>query len=166
MNEDYKVWLKRARSSLALSKTKPDDEIIFEDLCYQAQQAVEKALKAFLVFFDIDPVRTHNLVNLTKELSKHIAIPVEINDVVMLNDYAVQTRYPGDYTPIEETEYNNSIQIADLCVKWVESSIRKISKELQTQKTQPLLDLFKDYSGESFRTELVNPTEAIGEEKW
>jgi hypothetical protein len=26
--------------------------------------------------------------------------------------------------------------------------------------------LFKDYSGESFKTELVNPTEAIGEEKW
>jgi hypothetical protein len=26
--------------------------------------------------------------------------------------------------------------------------------------------LFKDYTGGSFRTELVNPTEAVGAEKW
>jgi hypothetical protein len=26
--------------------------------------------------------------------------------------------------------------------------------------------LFKDYSGESFKTELTNPTEPVGEEKW
>jgi antitoxin MazE len=26
--------------------------------------------------------------------------------------------------------------------------------------------LFKDYSGESFRTELVNPQEPVGNEKW
>jgi HEPN domain-containing protein len=144
MNEDYKAWLKRARSSLALAKTGPDEEIIFEDLCYQAQQAAEKALKSLLVFFDIDPERTHNLVNLTKELSKHIAIPAEINDIVTLNDYAVQTRYPGDYTPIEETEYSKSIRIAEQCVKWVENSIRKMLKELQIQQTQSSPELGLD----------------------
>ncbi|MDR1218834.1 MAG: hypothetical protein LBK73_04410 [Treponema sp.] len=26
--------------------------------------------------------------------------------------------------------------------------------------------LFKDYSGESFKTELTNPIEPVGEEKW
>ncbi|AEF83783.1 PemI family protein [Treponema primitia ZAS-2] len=26
--------------------------------------------------------------------------------------------------------------------------------------------LFKDYSGESFKTELINPEEALGEERW
>ena len=26
--------------------------------------------------------------------------------------------------------------------------------------------LFKDYSGESFKTELTNPVEPVGEEKW
>jgi len=26
--------------------------------------------------------------------------------------------------------------------------------------------LFKDYSGESFRTDLINPAESIGNEKW
>ena len=35
-----------------------------------------------------------------------------------LNDYAVQTRYPGDYTPIEMQEYQNAIKIAERTVKW------------------------------------------------
>jgi HEPN domain-containing protein len=43
MNDDYKNWLSRARSSLALARAKIDEEICYEDLCFQAQQAVEKA---------------------------------------------------------------------------------------------------------------------------
>jgi hypothetical protein len=46
-----------------------------------------------------------------KELSKYITIPEEINETAILNDYAVQTRYPGGYTPIEEEEYNTAIII-------------------------------------------------------
>jgi len=42
-------WLHRARSSLALARQKTTD-VLYEDLCYQAQQAAEKALKAVLVF--------------------------------------------------------------------------------------------------------------------
>jgi HEPN domain-containing protein len=140
MNEDYKIWLVRAKSSLALSKAKIDDEIFYEDLCFQAQQAVEKALKAFLVFFDIDPEHTHNLVNLIKELQKNIEIPDEINDIVVLNDYAVQTRYPGDYVPIEEDEYNKAIEKANNCVKWVESKIKQIIKKTEEDKNQLSLD--------------------------
>jgi HEPN domain-containing protein len=77
MNDDYKIWLLRAKSSLALSKVTITEEIFYEELCFQAQQAVEKALKAFLVFYDVNPERTHNLVNLLKELSKNIEIPDE-----------------------------------------------------------------------------------------
>jgi len=51
MADDYKSWLDRAKSSLAISKIKADENIFYEDLCFQAQQAVEKALKGLLVFF-------------------------------------------------------------------------------------------------------------------
>jgi HEPN domain-containing protein len=142
MNEDYKVWLVRAKSSLALSKVKIDEEIIYEDLCFQAQQAVEKSLKAFLVFFDVDPEKTHNLVNLIKELVKHIDIPDEINEVVILNDYAIQTRYPGDYAPIEEDEYKKAIEKSEYCVKWIDGKIKQIIKKINDGKNQPLLNNF------------------------
>ena len=94
MADDYKLWLDRAKSSLAISKNKTDESIFYEDLCFQAQQAVEKALKGLLVFYNIEPERTHDLVSLIKELSKYISIPEEINETAILNDYAVQTRYP------------------------------------------------------------------------
>jgi len=129
MTNDYKAWLDRAKSSLAISKNKSDDDIFYEDLCFQAQQAVEKALKGFLVFYNVDPEKTHNLVSLIKELSKYINIPEEINETAILNDYAVQTRYPGDYTPIDEEEYKNTIIVAEKCVQWIEKKIKELLKK-------------------------------------
>jgi HEPN domain-containing protein len=123
MENDYKIWLDRAKSSLIISKTRTDENVFYEDLCFQAQQAVEKALKGLLIFYNVNPDRTHNLVSLIKELSKYTELPEEVNEAVILNDYAVQTRYPGDYTPIEEEEYSNAIAIAEKCLKWVESKL-------------------------------------------
>jgi HEPN domain-containing protein len=140
MADDYKSWLDRAKSSLAISKNKSDEDIFYEDLCFQAQQAVEKALKGLLVFFNIEPKITHNLVLLIKELSKYITIPEEINETAILNDYAVQTRYPGDYTPIGEEEYKNAIKIAENCVNWIEKKHKELSRKItREEKDQPYL---------------------------
>jgi HEPN domain-containing protein len=47
--ERYESWINRVKSSYELSKAAISDDIYFEDLCYQAQQAVEKALKGLLI---------------------------------------------------------------------------------------------------------------------
>jgi len=120
MADDCKSWLDRAKSSLAMSKNKFDKRIFYEDLCFQAQQAVEKALKGLLIFHNIEPEKTHNLVSLIKELSKHITVPKEISETVILNDYAVQTRYPGNYTSVEEEEYNQAVKVAEECINWID----------------------------------------------
>jgi HEPN domain-containing protein len=125
MENDYKIWLDRAKSSLIISKTRTDENVFYEDLCFQAQQAVEKALKSLLIFYNIDPEKTHNLVSLIRELSQYTELPEDFNEAVILNDYAVQTRYPGDYTPVEEEEYNNAILIAEKCVQWIEQKIER-----------------------------------------
>jgi len=141
MADDYKLWLDRAKSSLAISKNKSDENIFYEDLCFQAQQAVEKALKGLLISYNIEPEKTHNLVLLIKELSKYISIPEEISETAILNDYAVQTRYPGDYTPIEEEEYKNAIKIAENCVNWIEKKHKELSRKIiREEKDQPYLD--------------------------
>ena len=140
MENDYKIWLDRAKSSLKISKTKRDEDIFYEDLCFQTQQATEKALKGLLIFYNIEPERTHNLVTLIKELSKHTDVPEEINEIAILNDYAVQTRYPGDYTPISEDEYNNAVIMTEKCIKWVEKKIKEVLKKIENKKGQPPLD--------------------------
>jgi HEPN domain-containing protein len=140
MENDYKTWLARARSNLIISKTRTDEDVYFEDLCFQAQQAVEKALKGLLIFYNVDPEKTHNLVSLIKELSKYTELPEEINETSILNDYAVQTRYPGDYTAVGEEEYNNAVVIAEKCVKWIEKKIKELTAKIEEEKNQPHLD--------------------------
>ena len=46
---DPREWLRRARSNLALARVGQQGEILLEDLCFEAQQAAEKAAKAVLV---------------------------------------------------------------------------------------------------------------------
>jgi len=59
--ERYERWIERAKSSYEISKTIINKNIYYEDLCYQSQQAVEKALKGLLIFYGVDPEYTHNI---------------------------------------------------------------------------------------------------------
>ena len=75
---------------------KKTEDMFFVDLCFQLQQAVEKAMKALLVYNDIDPPVTHSFTILIRELRKALVVPENIDRVIELEDYAVQTRYPGN----------------------------------------------------------------------
>jgi HEPN domain-containing protein len=59
--EQYKSWMERARSSLEMARTKFTTYVLYEDICYQAQQSVEKALKGLLIYYDEEPEFTHNI---------------------------------------------------------------------------------------------------------
>ena len=51
MKNSYNEWINRARSSLKIAKELNHEGIYLEDLCFQAQQAAEKALKAVMIFY-------------------------------------------------------------------------------------------------------------------
>ncbi|WP_010256079.1 HEPN domain-containing protein [Treponema primitia] len=121
--ERYESWLDRAKSSFELSKITTNELIYYEDLCFQAQQAVEKALKGLLIYFGDDPDFTHNLGILLATLIKYTEIPEEIEESIKLNNFAVQTRYPGEYEEITKDEYEECIRITGNCLKWVEEII-------------------------------------------
>jgi hypothetical protein len=42
-----------------------------------------------------------------------------------LTNYAVQTRYPGEYDEITKEEYEKSLKIATFCLEWVENKIKE-----------------------------------------
>jgi HEPN domain-containing protein len=46
--DDYRRWLQMARGNLKLAAVR-DPEVPFEELCYNAQQAAEKAVKGVFV---------------------------------------------------------------------------------------------------------------------
>lgn len=120
------IWIERAESNLAKAAAgKTDEKILFEDLCFDCQQAVEKSLKALLVLYDHEPVITHSLSLLLSNISEHlqIEIPEFVNESVILTDYAVQTRYPGFYEPVTEDEYLTALRIATDVLNWVKGEL-------------------------------------------
>jgi HEPN domain-containing protein len=86
------AWLKRAVSSLEKAKIgKISDALFYEDLCFDCQQAAEKALKALLIYIGISFPRTHSLNMLIALLKgQNIHVPTEVESAVILNEYALQ----------------------------------------------------------------------------
>jgi HEPN domain-containing protein len=130
--ERYESWLDRAKSSYDLSKNSIYG-VFYEDLCYQAQQAVEKALKGLLIYYGIEPEFTHNIGIILKKLEKQVEIPENIKESTDLTKYAVQTRYPGEYDELTKEDYEKSVSIAKNCIEWVENKIKEKEKEKQEE---------------------------------
>ncbi len=126
--ENALVWIRRAESNLARAAVgKSDDKILYEDLCFDCQQAVEKSLKALMVVLDIEPIITHAIGLLLGSIEEKstIEVPPFVNESVILTDYAVQTRYPGFYEPVTEDEYKTALHLASQVVNWVKGEIER-----------------------------------------
>ena len=129
MNDVKKAveWLRRAKSNLACAKTgKISQDVLYEDLCFNAQQAVEKALKSLCIVHGIVFPRTHDISYLIELLERgNVHIPEKIYKSKILTDYAVETRYPGDYEPVDKEEYEQAIEIAKTAVSWIEERVKR-----------------------------------------
>lgn len=126
-NEDLAIeWLNRALSNLERANLgKQNESIYYEDLCFDCQQAVEKSLKALLIFHQIEFPYTHSISRLLEIIEAHgITIPNIARDSVILSEYAVETRYPGDYEPVDKEEYLTAFKIAKFIYEWVSGIIK------------------------------------------
>jgi len=117
---DPREWLNRATSDLALAGIEPEVENIYlEDLCFHAQQAAEKALKAILLAEGVDFPLTHNIAQLLNLIADcGLKIPAELDDADVLNEYAVTGRYPGVDAPVNRTEWQEAVELASHVVTW------------------------------------------------
>ncbi|MCD4819063.1 MAG: HEPN domain-containing protein [Candidatus Cloacimonetes bacterium] len=93
------------------------NKIISDVLCFHCQQCVEKYLKLFLIYHNIDFPKTHNISIILEECKKIDSNFTVLQDIVYLTEYAVEIRYPDDfYIPdLEETQkaYNNALKVKD-----------------------------------------------------
>ena len=126
-HEEAGAWLTRARSNLQLGRSGRGPGILLEDLCFELQQACEKAIKAVLIHAGLPVPRAHALGLLLQDAEAAVRIPDEIARAVELTDYAVQTRYPGEYPPVTQTEYDEAVVIAEATVAWAEGIIESQS---------------------------------------
>ncbi|HJT25338.1 MAG TPA: HEPN domain-containing protein, partial [bacterium] len=89
-------WLVFAKSSLSLARQPKPEEALWEDHCFLAHQAVEKALKAVYQHRGQMFEFIHDLKKLGKGLEQGgLRIPPEIREAFRLTKYVLESRYPG-----------------------------------------------------------------------
>jgi len=130
-------WLRHARSDLRLARLSPPPGVLLEGLCFHAQQAAEKALKAVLVAQDTPFPRSHSIGRLVELLPRDITVPREVEDAASLTDYAVTTRYPGVSEPVDEEEYQAAVHLAEAVVAWAERMVREQAESDSANRRLP-----------------------------
>ena len=118
-------WFRYAKSDLELARIEKPEGVLLENLCFHAQQAAEKTLKAVLIFLEIDFPRTHNIRTLLDLLPEGVDVPQEVEESAILTDYAVESRYPRNSEPVDDEEYRQVIGLAEAVVSWGEKLIYK-----------------------------------------
>ena len=130
-------WLQRAKSNMARAKAgRVSPDILYEDLCYDAQQAVEKAFKSVCIIHEIVFPKTHDIAYLIELLEKGgVEVPENLKNAKILTGYAVETRYPGDYEPVDEEDLRKAIEIAKEVLKWVKKEMDEGQRPPDPQKS-------------------------------
>ncbi len=91
-------WLRFAAEDLeAAEALRSAPGVAARHVATLGQQSAEKAVKAGLVFLDVDPPRTHNLELLVDLLPDDWGVHESSADLVQLSLWLVESRYPGEW---------------------------------------------------------------------
>ena len=119
---DPREWLRRAHSNLVHAQA-VEDEVDLAELCFDAQQAAEKAIKAVFIHRGEAFPFTHDLEALIKLLRANgQKVPKYVEAAKVLTRFAVATRYP-DFTTVTRRKYGRSVRIAAVVLRWAERHI-------------------------------------------
>lgn len=119
-------WLTHAGSDLKLAKLGMGQDVLPEQVCFHAQQAVEKSLKAVLLFRRIEFPFTHDLEELIETLEQAgVKLPPDLREAGTLTPYAVESRYPGYWGDISDTDVTVAVTLAENAINWADHIIHK-----------------------------------------
>ncbi|MBZ0158793.1 MAG: HEPN domain-containing protein [bacterium] len=94
-------------------------------VCFHAQQCAEKYLKALLTFHTVPFPKTHDLAELLRLVPETGSLTIPLKEIVVINRYAIEARYPGDWEPITRTEAERAVAIARTVRSAVRSALPK-----------------------------------------
>jgi HEPN domain-containing protein len=128
--EVIKLWLAKAESDLKTAQILiKDKDPPTDSICFHAQQAVEKLLKAYLTYFDIKVPKTHDIATLLKlclEVDKDFK-ELDLEKLEELTFYAVEVRYPDAFYQPSKEEAKEALHQAIHLKKFV---LKKLEKKL------------------------------------
>jgi len=126
-----KLWLLKAESDLRTAQILIKDENPPTDsICFHAQQAVEKLLKAYLTYLDIKAPKTHDIATLL-ELCLSVDEKFKELDQEKLEEltfYAVEIRYPDAFYQPSIEEAREALKQAINLKKFILKKLREIKE--------------------------------------
>lgn len=122
-------WLRNAQGDLALARLRKTRGMLYEHLCFHAQQAAEKSIKAVLLSRGVAFPRTHDLAFLVDSLPAGISLPPSLIDLPTLSKYAVQHRYPGEFLSVTARHRAHALRLAEQAVQWATRLLHKTRPE-------------------------------------
>lgn len=123
--EEYKIWLEKAEDDLKWTQSNLKEEIYY-GACFTAQQAVEKVLKAYLLYKKGRFDKVHDLITLLDDCVVYDQDFTEYRTrIAKLSFYYMQTRYP-DISEIDKftrEEAEEALEVATEFIEFVSSRI-------------------------------------------
>jgi HEPN domain-containing protein len=122
---DTRAWLLEPKTTFAVPRsTWPRHRPCGGDAAFHCQQAVEKALKAFLTWHDRPFRKTHDLVELGAEcVAIDPGLEPHLRGTAPLTEYAWRYRYPGEPSHPEESEVRQAVDRAPAVVALIEGRL-------------------------------------------
>ena len=111
--DDAKVWMEYSESDLRAAQTLLESRDFFPlQICFLSQQCAEKAIKAILVFEEVN-------------FPKGWKVKGQFPDLAELTIWAVESRYPGDMPEISEKEARETLQLAEAVFDAVTAELKE-----------------------------------------
>lgn len=119
-------WLTKAEHDLTTAHLVFNHLPDFKDtIAFHCQQAVEKALKAYLIHLDIGFRRSHDLIYLLDLIDQPSQFTIDdYNKLSRLQDYAVEIRYPNDTIFLSQDEIVDALSIANTLLTRINALLR------------------------------------------
>ena len=110
---EAKRWINYSKKDLSAASVLLDSGEFFpRQICFLAQQAAEKAIKAVLVFEEVDFPKNHDLDRLRDLIPDGWKVKKTFPDLAALTIWAVESRYPGDVPDVVEAEARETFSLA------------------------------------------------------
>lgn len=122
--EIARQWLAKAMNDLLNADNNlAASKIPYDTVCFHCQQAAEKLLKAYLVGREQPAPYTHDLLLLLERVLPFSAAAEQLRDALsILAPYAVEIRYPDDWSMPSEQDAKEARQAAGQVLSWVETA--------------------------------------------
>ena len=119
-------WLQYAADDLRTAEfllQQPD--FIPRHPCWLAQQAAEKALKALLIFLQIEYPLSHDLDQIRLLIPEGWRVRYDPPDLSFLTEWAVEARYPGDWPDATEMDAQEATDQARTVLEYVRGDLAR-----------------------------------------